>query len=123
MERWLNNRLFLLAFFALGLILVFNLSQLIHRTYQSGQRLAQLKAETVELEEANQNLQRVLAERSDPSYVEGQARQRLHMSKPGETLVIVPEYVPEQGQTEEAPVANILRWQASAQVWVHLFFR
>jgi cell division protein FtsB len=68
-----------------------------HRRIQAlSEQIEQLKAENVQVTERIQNL------RSDPAAIEELAREQLHLGRPGEMIVAIPESSPEE-ETQPGP--------------------
>jgi len=62
-----------------------------HRRIQAlSEEIDQLKAENVQITDRIQNL------RSDPAAIEELAREQLHLGRPGEMIVAIPESSPEE---------------------------
>ena len=73
------------------------------RQYVAGrQELAELAAEQAALSQRAADLQAQLDQRSDPAYIEQQARERLTLVPPGSRLVIVGD-AGDPGDTAQAP--------------------
>jgi cell division protein FtsB len=73
------------------ILLIISLVKGVHGSLQSRERIAQLQARKEELVAKKGELEQRLAEVQSPLYLEKVARDELHLSKPGETVVIVPE--------------------------------
>jgi len=71
------------------------------------------------LEEKNRQLQERLKEVKSPEFIEKEAREKLGLAKPGETVYILPPnvaYLPRQ--EENIPKEELPNWQK----WWKLFF-
>jgi cell division protein FtsB len=98
------------------ILLIISLVRGIYETFQSRERIATLASRKEMLEAKRQELQQKMSEVESPLYLEKVARDELHLSKPGETVVIVPEgklnilavNQPNSGDSEEKP--NYMRW-------------
>jgi cell division protein FtsB len=64
-------------------------------------RVAQEEVVVAELQAKNMSLERELKARQEPGFVERQIRDKLHMSKDGEVVVLLPD-VREPDENEEA---------------------
>ena len=80
--------LYLLIFFEI--LLIISLVQGIRLSLKSQQRVATLAAAKRALEQEKEHLLTQLHFVQSPYYLEELARDQLHLSKPGETVVIVP---------------------------------
>ena len=57
--------------------------------YQSRSRLDSVKKQIAVLEEKKTNIERELADQTDPAALDQTIRNKLNLSKPGETLVVI----------------------------------
>lgn len=95
------------------LLVTVNLLHAIYDTFQTGNRLKQLNQNITNLQKENDQLTKVLAERQTPVYVEKEARDKLLMIKPNETLVILPSTVivnPKKGNNSQDNLSNLQQW-------------
>lgn len=97
----------------LSLILIFNLSRQIYRLSTSDDRINQAEEKLNKLKLENWKLLEEKNRRQTNEYLESQIRDKLLMSKQGETVVVIPkESLPKIAtETGEATV------QASLPVW------
>ena len=108
-----------LGVFLLCLGLIVSLSRDIFRLLKVGDRVEQAQQELKELEAKNDELKAKKEYYQSEAFVEEQARNKLNLSREGETVVTLPENLEEliahQGpdEPEEIPV-----WKQ----WVNLFF-
>lgn len=114
----INNRLIRIAIVTVGIGLIISLSRNIYRLLKAGDqvKLAQQRLEKVEKE--HQELIKKKEYYQSEEFVEKEARNKLNMSRPDETVVILP---PDIGQTEEIPSifpSEIPNWRR----WLKLFF-
>lgn len=107
------------AIIIIGISLIINLSRDILRLLKAGdqvqlaeQRVEELKVKQAELVEKKEYYQ-------SPEFIESEARNKLNMAKPGETIVILPPNVEElAGQIKKEPQSEIPNWRQ----WWKLFF-
>jgi cell division protein FtsB len=97
------------------ILLIVSLVRGVYQTFQSHERISQLQARKVALEVKHEELNKEMKEVTSPLYMEKVARDELHMSKPGETVVIVPddrriEAVNSQAAPEEKVKTNWQKW-------------
>lgn len=111
----------LIIFLTLGVILL-GLTKQITNALQSGERLNNQAEEVNKLQEENKQLKDNLERAKSYQSWEEIARDKLNLSKSGETVVVVPDdYINRAIQMYEYhPVEiNIPNWQG----WLNLFFR
>lgn len=81
--------LYFILFFQVMLII--SLVRGTYETLKSRERIAKLEEQRTQLEERKRELEEKMAEVTSPGYLEKVAREELHLSRPGETVVIVPD--------------------------------
>lgn len=111
----------LIIFLTLGSILL-GLTKQITSALQSGERLNRQAEEVNKLQEENKQLKDNLERVKSYQSWEGIARDKLNLSRPGETVVVVPDdYINRTIQMYEyKPMeVHIPNWQG----WLNLFFR
>lgn len=105
---------FIATIVIVGLI-IYNLLSQILEALKSGDRLSS-EAETLyQLEAKNRQLKKKLEEIKSPDFVEQQARNKLGLGKPGETVIIIPQEAIEEvlatsSAQEENRLPNPLGW-------------
>lgn len=87
----MKRKLIYLVTILVGLILIVNLVRTIYQTYRSGQRVATLAREVEGLRVQEDQLKEKLAYRQSEEFVEQEARDKLNLVKPGETVVVFDE--------------------------------
>ena len=103
------------------LFFAYNLITQISDAVSSSERLSQ-QAETVyKLEAKNKELRKKLSKIQSPQFIEQQARDKLGMSKPGETIIIIPQEKLKQilGASSSAEPARLPNWLG----WVKVFLK
>lgn len=110
---------FFIAIFASILVFV-SLVKTIYRTYQSGKRLSTLGVEVESLEGEKETLEKILTERKSEEFLEKEAREKLNLVKPGETLVVLEttEDTEESAEDTEKGIFSL----SNPQRWWYLFF-
>ena len=73
------------------LMVAYNLLIQITDAVRSGERLSKAADMVYKLEAKNRDLKKKLAQIQSPEFIEEQARNKLGLSKVGETVVIIPE--------------------------------
>lgn len=115
-----RHRLLSIAALALGLYLIWTLVPSILEDLNKGQKITHLeqKLEAVRLE--NERLQLELSYLQSRDFVERQARDKLNLSYPKDTLVILPQIPKSQLSLDDQDRAeeNIPNWQK----WLKLFW-
>lgn len=96
------------------LFLAYKLFSQILYALKSEDRLTQVAEVAYNLEIKNKQLQQKLAEIKSPEFIESQARNKLGLSKKGETIVIIPEdtlkLVLGTSQSAQLRLPNWLGW-------------
>lgn len=96
------------------LFLAYKLFSQILYALKSEDRLTQAAEVVYELENKNKQLQKKLSEAQSPKFIESQARNKLGLSKKGETIVIIPEdtlkLVLGTSQSAQLRLPNWLGW-------------
>lgn len=105
---------------ALGLIIlvilfvVYNLINQIIEATRSGERLSEAADAVYKLEVKNKQLKKKLSQIQSLQFLEAEIRNKLGMSKKGETVVVIPEEklksVMEASQAAEVRLPNWLGW-------------
>lgn len=85
--------------------------------YKAGGRLESSR-ESLSLEQKkNEELKKKLAQVQDPAFIEKEAREKLNMQKPDETVIILPEFNLELENVEEKEDVDKPNWEK----WLDLF--
>lgn len=96
------------------LMIVYNLSSQIMDALKSSERLSKAADAVYQLEAKNRELKKKLAQVSSYEFIETEARNKLGFSKPGETVVIIPDDKLKliMGTTQSAQIRlpNFLGW-------------
>lgn len=103
------------------LVITYNLLVQIMDAMRSGERLSS-QAETVyKLEAKSRELKKKLSQIQSPLFIEQQARDKLGMAKPGETIVIIPEEKLKQvlGASQSSQEVRLPNWLG----WWKVFFK
>ncbi len=103
------------------MVIAFNLVAQILNTIKSGDRLS-IQAEIVyNLEAKNRELKKKLTHIQSPQFIEEQARNKLGLSKSGETIVVIPEEKLKQvlGASNSAQIVRLPNWLG----WFRVFFK
>ncbi|MBI3485482.1 cell division protein FtsL [Candidatus Daviesbacteria bacterium] len=103
------------------LIALFGLTKQITKALQAGKRLDIATDEVSKLQDENRNLQQRLSEVKSLSFIEQQARDKLNLAKPNETVVIIPKEQIEKvlGESKKIEDIKLTNWQA----WLKLVFK
>jgi cell division protein FtsB len=115
----MRKKLINLTILIVGVGLIISLSRDILRLLKAGDRIKQSQVRVEELEKKNRELAGLKAYYESEEFIEQQARNKLNLSKKGETVVVLPENVEElidyqpPGELEKDP---------SWRQWWNLFF-
>ena len=99
----------------------FNLVLQITQAIRSGDRLSQATDRVYELQNHNKELKQKLVEVQSPEFIEAQARDKLGLSKKGETVVIIPEQTIKMvlGASSSAQIVRLSNWLGWWKVFFH----
>lgn len=87
----LKKIILLLTTLLIGIFLIINLSRGVIEAWQSGNRVAIEQKKVDSLKAENQRLKSKIDYLKSDAYVEKEARDKLNLAKPGETVVILPK--------------------------------
>lgn len=109
------------AIFLVSLIIAYNLINQIINTTKSGDRLSQAADTVYKLELKNKELKKKLTQIQSPDFIEQQARDKLGLSKKGETLFIIPEETLRLvlGASQSAQEVRLPNWLGWLKVFWH----
>jgi len=115
----LHKRLIKIIIVIIGTGLIISLSRNIYRLLKADDQVKLAQENLKKLEEEHQELLKKKEYYQSEEFVEKEARNKLNLSKPDETVVILP---PNLGQTVEkigsTPTRELPNWQE----WLKLFF-
>lgn len=114
---FVKKKLLIFLITGLGFYLSFNLARGIWDSYQNTSRLIESKNNLAREKDNNQKLKEQLGLVSSPYFVEKEARDKLGLAKPGETIIVTP--TPEIQKEEEKSPFEGLSIQES---WWEVFF-
>lgn len=102
------------------IITIYNLVSQIINAVKSGERLGVAADSLIKLQIQNKELQKKLLQVKDPKFIEEQARNKLGLTKSGETLVIIPDERIKQvlGTSQAAEGVRLPNWLG----WWKVFF-
>lgn len=103
-----------------SLVVAYNIINQIIAATNSAERLSQAADTVYQLEIKNKELKKKLTEIQSPQFIEEIARNKLGLSKKGETVVIIPEEKLKQvlGASESAQQIRLPNWQG----WLRIFW-
>lgn len=104
----------------IALIIAYNLIIQITQAVKSGERLSSATDDVYKLQAQNKELKNKLSQIQSPDFIEQEARDKLGLSKKGETVVIIPD-----------DTLKLVLASSSAQItrlpnplgWLKVFFR
>ncbi len=105
----------------LGVLLAtYSLINQIIGAFKSSDRLSDAVEKVYNLEAKNKELKEKLAQIKSPAFIEKQARDKLGFSKPGETVIIIPEQKIKEilGASQSARI-RLPNWQGWLKVFWH----
>ena len=113
-----RSRLFRLGVTITSLILIVTLTQSIIAIWQKGDIVRQRRLELARIEAENEVLKKQLAESQSPDFIERQAREKLGLSKPGESVILMPPATEAAKMLEDLGQKPVPNWEQ----WWRLFF-
>lgn len=117
----MKKRLLNLVILIIGIGLIINLSRDILRLLRSGDQIKQAEAKLKELDKESQQLKELREYYQSDEFIEEEARNKLNMARPGETVVILPPNIGElvgQAGEEVSRGDQLPNWKR----WWRLFF-
>ncbi|MFC1727488.1 septum formation initiator family protein [Patescibacteria group bacterium] len=121
----MKRKIISLVVILVGIGLIFSLSRSIWRLLKAGDRIRLAQQQAKDLEEESLELREKKEYYQSEIFVEGEARNKLNLSKEGETVVVLPENLEELVEQEKySGNSSQLNPEAlpSWQQWWHLFF-
>lgn len=102
-------------------MIFYNLIVQISQAIKSGERLGQATDALYKLQAQNSELKKKLSEIESADFIEEQARDKLGLSKKGETVVIIPDNTLKMvlGASHSAQALRLSNWLG----WWSVFFR
>jgi cell division protein FtsB len=110
-----------IVFFTVIIILLLTINDLVRSLYSIWQKqdlIIQAQKNLTEEKKENQTLKNEIARVKQPLFIESQARNKLLLSKPGESIVILPN---SQFNTVSSPVRTV-DTRPDWQKWWDIFF-
>jgi len=104
-EKSSNNRFFLVVII-ISTLLIVSLAKNAWELYQARYRLDKVKAEVEELELKKKSMEIQAAAQTDPSALDQAIRNKLNVSKAGETVVVISGELPEIASTSAKSKEN-----------------
>jgi len=121
--KLLKNKLAQGLITIVGVLLIVSLIRGIRRLLRASGEIKLAEEKVQELEKENQQLVEKKKYYQSPEFIEEQARDKLNMAKPGETIVILPPNLEEiLGKTKKETPAQSASWRTNWQRWWKLFF-
>lgn len=105
---------------ALVLILFYGLSNQIYHALQAGKRLDEAASKLANLQRKNNELKKKLAEADSLTFIETQARNKLNLARPGESVIVISQKEIDKvlGLQESSTEAKMPNWQG----WLKLIW-
>ncbi len=115
----LRKNITFVAILGLFFLLLYSLGKQIYDSLQAGKRLDSAQAELQILEQTNAHLKSNLKDVSSLNFVEEQARDKMDLAKPNETVVIISQSELDKimSQERKVPQFKLPYWQR----WLNLF--
>lgn len=116
--RFLRSRLFRLGLTLFSLILIVTLSRSIISVWQKRDVIREREETLAKIEAENEALKKRLALSQSPDYIEREAREKLGLTRPGESVVLMPPATEAAKLLEELLPKPLPNWRQ----WWRLFF-
>lgn len=116
--KFFQSQLFRLGLTLVSLILIVTLSESIWSVWQKGDVVRERQAELARIESENKALRKQLAQAQSPDFIEREARDKLGLTKPGESVVLMPPATAAAKMLEDIGRKPVPNWQQ----WWRLFF-
>lgn len=115
------RKLIIAGIILLGALIGYKLLIQITEALKSGERLSAQAEAVYKLEIKNKELKNKLKQIQSPEFIEEQARNKLGLSKPGETIFIIPEQKIREilGASASANLIRLPNWLG----WWKVFFK
>lgn len=114
-----RKRIIQVVIIIIGLILIIKLLGDIFRLLKAGEQVRLAGEKVYQLEKEKKELQGKHQYYQSEEFIEEEARNKLNMARPGETIVILPSNLGELvGKSRPSPSGNIPNWQK----WLKLFW-
>lgn len=114
----ISRRLIKIIVVIVGIGLIIGLSKNIYRLFKAGDQVKLAQQSLEELEKKHQEMLRKKEYYQSEEFVEQEARNRLNMSKSGETVVILPPNLGQKNESTPNFTPELPNWQK----WFKLFF-
>jgi cell division protein FtsB len=126
LKTFLSTKKILFLGLIIGSFLVFNLIRLIYLNVTNERRISSQKNEVLSLKAAVQKLENDKLYYSSDQYLETEARDKLQLTKPDETIIVVPENVQKElVKTETQKILGVsatgIRKLSNLEQWLELF--
>jgi cell division protein FtsB len=115
------KKIILFTSLGVAILIAYGLIAQIFNTIHSGDRLEQATNELNQLQLKNSELKRKLDEVKTDYFVEKEARDKLNLSREGETIIVIPDERINQilGKDKMNDAIRLPNWQG----WLKLFFK
>jgi cell division protein FtsB len=115
------KKLVVIIVIIISFYIIFSLFKQIFNALDAGKRLDKQADEVSQLQDKNRSLRTKLNEVEQPEYIEKIARDKLNLSKPDETTVIIPDEEVQKFILSQKPkeVVIIPNWQGWLNLFVH----
>lgn len=119
-----RSKLFLVGALIVVVLISISLTKEALRRHQINQDIQQLTQEVTDLEERNTELADLIQYLNSTSWQEKEARTKLNLKKPGETMVVTPgSIVEEEEVVEKIVLTDALKSRSNPQKWWRLFIK
>lgn len=113
----MSKSVFRALFLAINLFVAVGLANSVYDLWKRRDIVRQRAAVLNRVKDENRQLKEDLAEAQTPEFIEREARNRLNLAKPGESIVIM-ETPPAATQSAQVETTQVPTWRA----WWRLFF-
>jgi len=105
-----KNRFFVVITIIILVYLIISSIKSVLELRKTGQMVGEYEQELEAVKKQNQELKERLNEVKKPEFIEREAREKLGLGKPGESIVIMPKITIMPEKKKEKPLANWEKW-------------
>ncbi|MBI2036391.1 septum formation initiator family protein [Candidatus Microgenomates bacterium] len=112
------RKIIAIIIFAFEAYLIITLSRSVWELWGKRDEYSKIQEKVAQLKEENNRRQSEARYVQTPQFIEKEAREKLNLVKPDETLVIIPQNVLKEATAAASPAPILAPWQQ----WLKLFF-
>lgn len=122
-KQWFNSRRLMVIFFLGVVVIAISLTKEVIRKIEIQREISSLESEIIELEQHNTELNNMMSYFNSSTFQEKEAKAKLNLSAPGETVVVLPNQAAEATVSlAQAGQSEIDQALPNYQKWFKYFF-